>query len=102
MKKRTKGKVKSVIISEGTHNRLKRYCDNENLYVGAFVEGLINNEVYQNELHSNETRKKIFDRLTDFISIQQNNPDINIIEMEEYQKVLLEQENFLKDFESKF
>ena len=40
---------KSIIIGEVTHNRLKAYCSDENYFVGALVEHLINREIDQYE-----------------------------------------------------
>jgi hypothetical protein len=43
-------KSKSVLISDDTHDKLKKHCDVNNLKIGPYVENVINKDIEKTEV----------------------------------------------------
>jgi hypothetical protein len=43
-------KSKSVLISDNTHDKLKKHCEDNNLKIGPYVENVINKDIDKSKI----------------------------------------------------
>lgn len=84
---------KSILIDEQLHNRLKNYTAKQNLLLGKYVEGCINDTLTQDELEIDERWIQLQKRFTNLINNSKTLGE-GFIESDEYKQYITDVETY--------
>jgi hypothetical protein len=84
---------KSILIDEELHNRLKNYTAKQNLLLGKYVEGCINEALTQDELEIDDRWIQLQEQFT---NLMKNSKTLGegFIESDEYKQYITDVETY--------
>ena len=92
---------KTILIEGNLHQKLKVYCAEHGYKINKYVEGLIQHDIYTNELINHPKQDEFNEKRRQFVERTRSDETFTT-EHEDFKSFIKEQEDFYKSFNKGF